>query len=380
MANRGVHALCIIAQEDKELSNDQKAFNRLTKRIEMLGKEMEEEQEKLDKINEHYRKSLLPFDEQLARQKMDMALLLHEGTAKFKYSRNQKETIKNVLIFLFAGAFEKIIPNEEEQAIYNYWAGISYKEEMKMAADDLKAAMSEELKFKHGVDIDLSDFEDTPEGYAKLQERLQEELEKKMEEEEQRYANKKKSKKQIEKEDLQKVEETKQLKSIRTIYISLAKVLHPDANNEEANSKKEELMKKVTKAYADKDLSTLLKLEMEWSATEKNDINKLSDSRLKLYIASLKEQVKVLEDAKYAMWSHPKYRFITRWISSTQKSAIRSINKIKKELKDMLDFQKEDYAYLKKNQTKSSMLDFAQKVEDYAGLRYDLDEDFRNSF
>ena len=380
MTNNQEQALSITAQEDKELSKEQKAFNRLTQRIEKLCKEMEEEQERLDIINEHYRKALFPLDEQLGRQKMDMALLLHDSAVKFKYSYQQNETIKNVMLYLLGGAFQQTSPNEEEVAIYNYWADVSYDEELKMAQDDLKAAMTDELKYKHGVDIDLSDFEDSPEGNAQFQERLQEELEKKRVEEEFRFANKKKSKKQIEKEAIQKEEEATQLKSIRNIYIALAKVLHPDANNSVAHAKKDELMKKVTKAYAEKDLSTLLKLEMEWAASEKNNINTLSDSRLKLYIASLKAQVKELEAEKYAMWSHPKYRFISRWIPSTQKAAIRSINKIKKELAQMLNFQKQDYAYLKFNQTKRGILDFAESVEEYAGLKDEIDEDFLNAF
>lgn len=376
MAHTQQQALSITAQEDKELSKEQKAFNKLTQRIELLSKEIEQEQEKLDKINEHYRKSILPLDEEMARQKMDMAILLHDAAAKFKYSKSQKESIKNVMLYLFAAAFEKITPNEEEEAIYNYWADMSYKEEIKMAEEGMKADMSDELKFKHGLDIDLSDFEDTPEGYAKFQQKLQEELDKKLAEEELRFANKKKTKKQIEKEALQKEEEKMQLKSIRSIYISLAKVLHPDANNDVQNSNKEDLMKKVTKAYADKDLPTLLKLEMEWAASEKNNINTLSDSRLKLYIASLKERVKELEAEKYAIWSHPKYRFITRWMSSTQKSAIRAVNKIKKELTNKLNFQKQDYADLKYNQTKKSILYFAELVEEQAGLNNSFDEDF----
>lgn len=379
MVHKEQQALSITAQEDQELSKEQKAFNRLTKRIEKLGKEMEQEQERLDRINEHYRKSLLPIDEEIGRQKLDMAILLHDSVAKFKYGRNQKETIKNVILFLFHGAFEKIMPNENEEAIYDYWADISYKEELKVTKDEMKSDMSEELKFKYGVDIGLADFEDTPEGYAKFQEKLQEELDRKREEAI-RFANKKKTKKQIEREVLQKEKEAMLLKSIRSIYISLAKVLHPDTNNDLENSRKEELMKKVTKAYAEKDLPTLLKLEMEWAASEQNNINTLSDSRLKLYIASLKGRVKELEAEKYAMYSHPKYRYITRWIFLSQKYAIRSINKIKKELREMVNFQKLDYANLKFNQTKKGILDFAEGVEEYAGLRANLDEEMMNAF
>ena len=46
--------------------------------------------------------------------------------------------------------------------------------------------------------------------------------------------------------------------------MSLAKMLHSDLETDETlKLEREELMKKVTAAYQDKDLNTLLKLEIE---------------------------------------------------------------------------------------------------------------------
>src|SRR5690606_8850986 len=126
---------------------------------------------------------------------------------------------------------------------------------------DMKTFMSDELKQAYDIDLDLCDFEDSPEGFAKFQEKLREEMSKKEAQEANKSSSShKKTKKQLEKEGIKKEEEILQLKSIRNIYISLVKVLHPDTNSELENAQKEELMKRVTKAYSEKDLPTLLKL------------------------------------------------------------------------------------------------------------------------
>lgn len=60
----------------------------------------------------------------------------------------------------------------------------------------------------------------------------------------------KKSPKQHDKVAALKHEELSRLKNIRSIYIALAKVLHPDTEADETlKAEKEEIMKKVTSSY-----------------------------------------------------------------------------------------------------------------------------------
>lgn len=149
--------------------------------------------------------------------------------------------------------------------------------------------------------------------------------------------NKEKQKKQIAQEDKLKKEETEKIKSLRSIYISLAKMLHPDTvADEKEKAEKEELMKKVTVAYNEKNLSELLKLELQWAASEKNNIDNLTEDKLKLYIASLREQVSELQDEKLKVIYHPRYSQLGSLLFASQQVAIKKIKNLSKELNSIL--------------------------------------------
>ncbi len=111
----------------------------------------------------------------------------------------------------------------------------------------------------------------------------------------------KKSKKQLDKEQqkilLEQEKENLKNKSLKSIYIGLAKLLHPDRYlDEEEKLKNEELMKKVTVAYNNKDIFTLLKLEMEFIKKEEKTIENLPESTLIIYNEFLKEQIIEIEN------------------------------------------------------------------------------------
>jgi hypothetical protein len=81
-------------------------------------------------------------------------------------------------------------------------------------------------------------------------------------------------------------------------------------------------MKKVTAAYAEKDLPTLLKLELEWVRAENKALDTLPDEELKLYIASLKEQVDALEQELHMLQIHPRYMEIADFAEYPESYAV----------------------------------------------------------
>jgi hypothetical protein len=91
------------------------------------------------------------------------------------------------------------------------------------------------------------------------------------------------------------------------------------------------LMKKVTAAYADKDLAALLKLEMQWVATETRALDTLPDEKLKLYVASLKEQVAALEEEHASVFYNHRFTPISDCWHLTEQQAVREIQKLKKD-------------------------------------------------
>jgi hypothetical protein len=86
-------------------------------------------------------------------------------------------------------------------------------------------------------------------------------------------------------------------------------------------------MKQVTSAYADKDLHTLLKLEMEWIVSENAALGTLPDDKLKLYISSLKEQVAGLVQELHALYYHPRFAEMAEFSLSPESAARQQLRR-----------------------------------------------------
>lgn len=75
------------------------------------------------------------------------------------------------------------------------------------------------------------------------------------------------------------------------------KVLHPDSEPDPTLREiKERSMKDLTMAYEAGDIHTILRLEMEWIASESAAGKVLPEEKLKAYFATLSSQVRDLEE------------------------------------------------------------------------------------
>jgi hypothetical protein len=120
--------------------------------------------------------------------------------------------------------------------------------------------------------------------------------------------HKNKSKKQIEKETKEAEIEELKGKSLSSIYKSLAKIIHPDLEqNPEKRNQKEQWMKMLTVAYEKKDLKTLLEIELEWAKGESDHIETIALDKLKLYNQMLRSQVQEMEIAAATVYNEQKY-------------------------------------------------------------------------
>lgn len=339
-----VKSIKIIAQKDKILSKEQRTFNRLTSRISNLQNEIVSEKEKCERLLTLYSEKMPHLEKQIAESQIKLAKIISGSTQSIKYGKRQLEDIECVILNLFDEAFTVIEPDEETELLYNQWAEVSYQEEKEEQMKEMREMMEDLLRYEMGVDIDLSELEDSPESYASFQQKVHEKMSEKKQQEESQSTNRKKSKKELEKELRKSQEEAIKLKSMRNIYISLAKVLHPDTEIDPLEKmRKEELMKKVTVAYNDKDLTTLLKLEMEWVASEAHNLDLMTKDKLNIYIASLKEQVSELEDEKESICMHPRFQPIMHYARLPEslalyeiKSTIADLKLQKKALEDVI--------------------------------------------
>lgn len=120
--------------------------------------------------------------------------------------------------------------------------------------------------------------------------------------------NRKKTKRELEKEEIEKQAEEARAKNINAVYRQLARLFHPDLEQDpEIKAKKEILMKELTSAYEKGDLHTILKLELRWLQNNDGDISKLSDAKLEAYTAALNEQCDEIEIEIRTLLNRPRF-------------------------------------------------------------------------
>ena len=153
------------------------------------------------------------------------------------------------------------------------------------------------------------------------------------------------------------------LKNIRSIYISLAKLLHPDTEiDPDIRKEKEEIMKKVTVAYDQKDMSTLLKLEMEWVYKETSHLEKLGDDKLQIYNEALKQQLRDLEMEKKNLRHHPKFAMVSEFGWMNENKALQNIRQEARQHNSTKEYFNKYLHVFKPPYSKKSITDFVYKT------------------
>ena len=345
----------------KVLSKNQQLFNTLTKRIEFLEKDIVLEEKRLSRLLQVYCKKVLPFEKNIAQTRLDLAMTIDKATLTHKFTKNQLSDIGDTIVELCDDAFSELEPTPEQEAIYDKWADIPLKDEMEMDLSETNDLFSNLINNLFGVDVDLDNFEPGADGFQDLEEKIRAQMEEARQNQQQQRPRKK-TKKQQEKEDAEKAEEELKTKSIRSIYITLAKILHPDTEADvEKKLEKEELMKKVTVAYDQKDLTTLLKLEMEWVHKTSEHLEKLTEDKLKIYISTLKQQVMELQNERMQMAYHPRYEPILDYVRLSENYGVNKISKDGKELKSTLDSLNEHILFFKRPEAKKTIVKFCKE-------------------
>ena len=356
----------------KVLSKNQQLFNSLTKRIEFLEKDIVLEEKKMSRLLQIYCKKVQPIEKSVAQARLDLATTIDEATLTNKFTKNQLSDIGDTIVQLCDDAFPEMEPTAEQEAIYDKWADIPYKDELEMDISETKDMFSNLINNLFGVNLDLDGFEPDPENFQDLEEKIRAKMED-VRQNQQQQRPRKKTKKQQEKEDALNAEEELKTKSIRSIYITLAKILHPDTEtDDEKKLEKEELMKKVTVAYDQKDLTTLLRLEMEWVHKTSEHLEKLTEEKLKIYISTLKQQVMELQNERMQLAYHPRYESIADYARLAENYAATKITRDGKELKSILDSLNAHILFFKRPEAKKSIVkfckDYCEPEDDYRDI------------
>lgn len=270
----------------QRLTNAQRTFNRLTKRIETLRSEIERETRRLDDVLTYYGQHLHPRLERQGelRKELVRALAPFLDDKRLKGKRDRatlRETIADQLAEIpldNAGSSD-----EDLRGLFERVHGRGFEEvardEFEEQRDEIESMLND-----LGIDVDLSDIkpgmsdEAMARKAAETMARLQRELA-----ERQQSAGpppRRKTQRQLQKEERERMAEELRKKTVATLYKQLARVLHPDLElDAELKQQKLAIMQELTVAYRNNDMHTLLRLEMEWIQREEGNIERLTDEK-----------------------------------------------------------------------------------------------------
>lgn len=305
--------LVIAKAGKKTLTKNQLEFNKLTQKIEKLQKEIEKKKLQFDAALKVYGTEIYPIQTEVSKQRRDLVLLLWDIYKSKKLAKADLRRLKEIVehnLEIFIDEQESVQLDKAMQEVFEGIYNQSYSDMIAEGEAEAKKDLEQMLKSAK-VDIDDLDIND-PEAIARkvleAHQKITEQEEKNFERQEKRNAKKKKSIKEIEYEKLQAAAEEMKGKNISTIYKQLAKLFHPDLEQDEVRkAEKVILMQELIAAYEAKNLHALLSLELKWIHNENNHLESLTEEKLAIYLQILKEQTKELETEKITIYQHPQY-------------------------------------------------------------------------
>jgi hypothetical protein len=323
-------------------------FNKLVDTIEKLRSELSREEQKLEMFSEYHTKNIRPVLEANGKSKLEMAILLDELSEKSKFPKTIIDELEVIIPELMAEGFEFISPDDVSKAIYEKWTNVNYDEMVKEEKDEQLEELEDFMK-SMGADVDFKDIDfDDPESIGEFHKRV-EEAKKQFEQKEAEHQSKrKKTKKQLADEEMAEMQDALKNKNLRSVYLSLAKILHPDSEPDaDLKLEKEEIMKQVTKAYEDKDIITMLVIETQWLKNTEERLANIKEDVAVVYIQLLKEQAKKLRQEKAQLRYHYRFQSVSSFASEKADRGILRLSMEKDRLNKELRKTKKEIDIIK---------------------------------
>ncbi|GAB3911176.1 J domain-containing protein [Larkinella knui] len=292
--------------KDKDtLSKSQKEFNRLTRKIETLEKDLVDYRDATTRIQQHIQTELLPLQTEYHQQRAALVRVFDRAHDSGSFKANERKKLVDIILNL---AFPLISEYgfDDLKPIYDKYDSDGF-DATNAGADDLTTeAMKEMYSRLFGVDFDedadVSSPEKVAEHLRQKREAQQTANEEQQRQTEERRAQRPKTKKQLEREAKKETEERSITKAVRTVYMDLVKAFHPDREPDETEKgRKTEVMKRITEAYEKSDLLALLRLQLEFNRIDQNHLETLAEEQLKYYNKILKQQTQELEEQLHSL-------------------------------------------------------------------------------
>ena len=287
------YAICIAEPGTKgTVSRARKQFNTLTRKIEAMRLRLAAWQEAMPAIMRQAEQEFQPLVQAYAVHQKTLVLLLDQ-MHRHK-SMGKKDRAK--LVDLICSVTLDVLADSDDaelKEIYNRHSGGDFD----LEAGQEDAALRDMMEQMLGVQIDAGVDLRSPEA---MLEALAAQMRQRAEQEQQtaqaKAATRGKLASVLAREQRQAVEADKLKQSVRDIFRKLVSELHPDREPDAAErERKTALMQRVNVAYAANDLLGLLALQLEIEQIDQDDLDQLSEERVKQYNKILTEQLRELE-------------------------------------------------------------------------------------
>lgn len=310
----------------------QKTFDRLREKVTSLQRELNLNKKYLDDSLSFYYGHYQPVKTDLIHALEKHVAILFHHSKNTKLSKKEQQLLKELIedkIHIILSYIHISDVSEDLLESYKTLTGNDLRDNYCKQFD---SSMNEIKEFFRNENLDINldhvdKFGPQDEILLSILESVKDVAPKAAEKE---HDSKAKSTQELKREEKKKVLESIQGKTIGNIYKRLAKVLHPDLEHSiTRKDEKVEQMKKLTLAYKQQDLSTLLKMESEWLSGTNEHIEDYTSHDLKIFNSILNEQIADLELQLEALPFQPKYIDIHPFI-------LRNIPKTVEEIKNAI--------------------------------------------
>lgn len=330
------------------LSTAQKTFKRLCVKIKNLQEQLKASEKTLDQALDYYHETLSPALKQAGKLDAECIKKIYNFYHKsaHSFSKHELQALKKTLCNQLTDYFDAVPVDDFDEELCEISKVLKGADPRQEYEDSMSAGLEDLQEYlkSQGADVDFSNInggDGMEEIMRKIQETVIDSLQSNSEAE---PAAKPKSKQQTIKE--QKAEElaNMQKKGLTCIYRELAKIIHPDLEQDITLKKeKEEVMKQASVAYENNDLHTLLMLQIDWiNKADSIDGITTSDETLKVYNSILKTQVDEVQRAIEVETYNSKYFVLAAYTHkgknpiTQMKSKLKVIHTIMEDCKNKL--------------------------------------------
>jgi len=245
---------------------DQHQIDSKINEVKQLQEELKNLQTAIPEAIALYQKTVSPIAEKIRLLQKEKLISLDIYIHEIKFSKRELEIVDVYMCSEIEQWIYEHGNDSELEDLFSTYAHMPFEEHVRKSNTPFQDFFSDESNFSASDDLEIN--------------------------------SKKKSAAERKAEKEKALQQEHRKKSIRAIYIDLIKAFHPDTEQDaEKKLEKEEISKKITEAYGNNDLYTLLNLETQFLEQQTNRLKGMKSETIKSYLAMLDNQIKELKQS-----------------------------------------------------------------------------------